>query len=181
MLKEFDTMNRANVQSWTFLYKGRSFYQIGGAEIKGIFGGNDTGTGIPSDCSDILVNHDNFAVVVGRERDLLIAGGVIGGPQGAKAVNFLHYYPHDGRMSIRSNGDNILLTWGNEHDLTTRLCWSPDNQGHWWHSANHRTGGNFGGCVSPEWIWHLPNGQSGVFGTDPSRDHSQIDHIVEIN
>ena len=150
-----------SVQSWSFLYKGRSIYQISGAEVRDIFGGNDTGNGILADCSDIMVNRDNFAVVMGRERDLLIAGGVISGPQGAKAVNFLHYYPHDGRMILRREGDNILLTWGRQSDLTTRLCWSPNNDGHWWHSDNHRTGGQFGGCVSSQWIWHQ-GGQSGV-------------------
>jgi len=180
LLKEFDTMNPANVQSWSFLYKGRSIYQISGAEVRDIFGGNNTGAGIPTDCSDILVNSDNFAVVMGRERDLLIAGGITNGPQGAKAVNFLHYFPHDGRMMLRRDGDNILLTWGHQGDLTTRLCWSPENDGHWWHSGSHRTGGQFGGCVTSQWIWHQGSA-TGVFGTDPSWDHSRIDHIIEIN
>lgn len=179
LLKEYDTMNPANVYSWTFVYKGRKVWEM--PEVRGTFGGNDIGPrGIPTDCSDILVNRDNFAVLVGRERDLMIAGGIISGPQGPRAVNFLHYYPHDGGMSIRSENNNILLTWGREHDLTFRLCWSPDGDGKWLHSGNHRTGGQFNSCVDSNWIWHK-DGQTGVVGTSPTRDHSQIDHIVEID
>lgn len=179
LLKEFDTLNPANVHSWTVLHKGLPVLPMPGAEVRDIFGGNNTGSGIPTDCSGILANSDSFAILLGRDRDLVLLGGVTKGPHGATEVNFLHYYPHDGKMSLGRDGENILLRWGRQSDLTLRLCWSPDASGRWFHSGNHRTGGQFGACSSAEWIWHY-GGRSGVVGTDPNWDHSRINHIVKI-
>jgi hypothetical protein len=172
LLKDFDTANPSNANSWALLYKGRVIYQI---DLHDVYGG----AGPPFDCSNIVVNRDNFGLIVGHENDLLIAVGIASGAHGPTAINLLHYYPHDGRMRLASDGDSLLLTWGEESDLTTRLCWSPNNDNHWWHVDNHQTGGHFAGCTRSDWIWHQGN-TTGVWGTDPSKDHSRIDHIIQI-
>jgi hypothetical protein len=155
LLKLRENAQPGSTTSWQVLYRGRLAYDINRQELGGIYGGYpDHGGNPPIDCSGIVVGEDFFAFQMGWQGDLLMAFGIEKGSSGPQGLRILRYFPHDYGFALSASQNELLAVYGWKHDLNARLCWSPRNDNHWWHNADHRAG--MGACVSSAWPWTYP-------------------------
>jgi hypothetical protein len=156
LLKNRDNDQASSTSSWQVLYRGVLVYEISGNELNAIYGGYSSGHGgaPPIDCGNIVVGADFFAFRMGWQSDLLMAFGIEKGSDVPHGVRILRYYPHDYGMALSTSNNELLAVYGWKHDLQARFCWNPQNDGHWWHNADHRAG--MGACVSNTWPWEYP-------------------------
>src|SRR5690606_15034536 len=123
--------------AFNLLYRGALVYGLQGRSLR-----NATYGGKEPDLSCELVHstNDMIAWVLGHQKDLLIAFGIIREGGEVTAVQRLIWFPHDGRFNpIRLMPNHeILVRYGRKNDLNTRICWNPTSTRTWAFSGNHR-------------------------------------------
>lgn len=111
-------------------YRGVAVYEVSGNTLKHpVYGGRTVDTS----CDLVKSSGEMITWVVGHQRDLLIAFGMVRENGRVVGVNRLIWFPHDGSFQsfeVRPNHE-VLIKHGRKGDLHSRICWNSSNDARW--------------------------------------------------
>jgi hypothetical protein len=129
-------------ESWYALeYKGSEIYRIEPGQLSDLYGGKT-----PTVKCDVGLSSRNvMGVVVGWNKDLLVAFGVVRDKNGRPVrVNVLSWLPHSGSFDpiILNNQDEFVVRY---ETFVTRICWNRGARQRW-EFSNQQTQDDPGPC-----------------------------------